>query len=98
MAAPLYQIHREYTRYNPVFWGTVVDLMIDGLKRIKTAVVDESLGGLGIQVPSCDPLTAGQVVTVQNGLYTRKARVAYVTVRGEQCRVGLAWMPDSGYQ
>lgn len=59
--------------------------------RIQAQLIDESRGGIGVQVPSADPFEIGFQVRVEFRQGRRTARIVYLEEFGEAYRMGLAW-------
>jgi hypothetical protein len=89
---------REFNRYEPVHWGTKVNVSA-GSQKIRAEVVDESLSGLGLLVKGTVPFAERQSVIVDNGSFGRPGTVAYIGSAGEGAmRLGIQWVPHTEYR
>lgn len=92
-------IHRrEFVRYEPFTWGNLGSVS-DGKYRYRAEILDESLAGVGLRLSSRMGIQPGQIVSVDNGQFSRKARVVYITNEEQGgVRAGAQWTPDSEFQ
>lgn len=89
---------RQFIRYEPTNWGNVGSVS-DGKYHYRAEIVDESLDGVGLRLASRIGFQCGQVVRVDNGQFSRKAKLVYVNDDGRGgIRAGVQWTPDSNYE
>lgn len=97
MEAASAQHRRDYIRYAPINWG-VRGSVSDGTRSVPAEFVDESLVGLGMRLTSHPKLATGDVVTIINDRFSRRAKLVFVSPEeAGSVRVGLQWMPNSEY-
>ena len=85
---------RVYFRYAPVFWGRGSSLRV-GRLRYPARVLDESLGGIGVESVQAFAPQVGDVLTVEREGQHRRARVAFRREYGQRVvRLGLSWVRE----
>lgn len=89
---------RQYTRYQPVCWNHAAQLTVQD-RRFNAAILDESLGGLGLRLLETAEIRHGQVMRIDDGKIARRARVVFAATGDDgQLRLGIEWTPDSSYE
>lgn len=89
---------REFNRYQPNTWGNLGSVS-DGKYRYRAEILDESLAGVGLRLASRMGFQCGQVVKVDNGQFSRKAKLVYVADDPSGgIRAGVQWTPDSSFE
>ena len=84
---------RQYVRSAPVMDGTQV--WLDGDRRVKVELLDESDDGIGVLLPEEVSFALGPLVMVDHDGKRRSATVAHLTQTSDGMRLGLQWKPTT---